>query len=581
MSIVLLCFLYTGTAHAQVGVVVPVSADQFVGAITRQMILVLNILTWIMFVMLNYLLDPVFIFDLRADGAQGNLVEMMNQVWVLTRDLMNTGFALALIAAAVYTIATAKKDFVAQYAPKFLLAVVLVNFSWFFPRVIFDVANVAAAAVYGVPTMLQGKGSDCIYSVKGPDKPKNRTCTQDGDFFLCQCTQIVDVRFLVDKVQPYTDKGYECPMGRPVCYLERNLDAKNTAGYSAILNGLIMNHGRLGQLATVAQNSPSNGRDVDNFSIFLIRQSLVLLLHIAMFFPLAAMAFAFMVRIPVLWITMAFMPIIFADFVGASHFTEIPKKLWKYFLKACFLPAITGVPLTVGYILLNVGSNAGLERTLGQVDIRLWNSGADGAGITNVFQLLWLFMALAVIWTGVFAALMSGNDIFAKGAGFFKSAGENLGQAALKVPLSVRAIPGTNMTPLAMMRNFNPRALNAAVTEASRNPDGLRGYINDRNKGTVSSEPAKINDAAQKINADVTLRNRLDVLVKDAADSTRTDQRAKQQELIDELKKVGVDTNRANLARDLREIDRNLSTKLKNFDDETKKKKLEDELKKP
>jgi hypothetical protein len=26
---------------------------------------------------------------------------MMNQVWVLTRDLMNTGFALALIAAAV------------------------------------------------------------------------------------------------------------------------------------------------------------------------------------------------------------------------------------------------------------------------------------------------------------------------------------------------------------------------------------------------------------------------------------------------------------------------------------------------
>lgn len=580
---VLFCLVWAGAAHAQQGSVIPQGADTFVSSIITNMITVLNILTWLVFVMLNYLLDPVFIFDLRADGTAGGLVTMLNQVWMLSRDLMNVFFALALIGAAVYTIATAKKDFIAQYAPKFLLAVILVNFSWFFPRVIFDLANVTTAAVYGIPALIGDAGTNCVYSVKGPKKPANRTCEQNGDYFVCKCTQIMDVQFFVDDTtrKNLIKKGYDCPIGRPVCYYEREMNYANTAGYSAVLNGLIMNHGRLGRLATLSKMQPA-GRDVDNFSIFMVRQAIVLLIHVAMFFPLAAMAFAFMIRIPILWMTMAFMPFIFLDFVAGDRIpTDLPKKLWKYFLKACFLPAIVAVPLMIGFVMLNVASLTDIPATLGKIDIQLWASGADGAGITDVFQVLWLLLALGVIWVGVFAALTTGNDVFAKGANFFKDAGQNLGAAAVKLPLSVRAIPGTNMTPLAAMRNFSPRAINAAVTEASRNKDGLRGYLDDRRKGSTSSEPAKIQDAASKINADVTLRNRIDLLIKEASDPTRTDQRAKQQALIDELKALKIDTNRANLGRDLRDVDRHLTTKLKNFDTEAEKKKLEDELAKP
>jgi hypothetical protein len=533
--------LWMGPAHAQgvEGIKIPEGTDSMVAYFVSMAILVLNILTWIVFVFLQYLLDPVFIFDLRADGAQGALVEMLNQIWVLSRDLMNVFFAIALIGAAVYTMVTAKKDFISSYAAKFLLAVVLVNFSWFFPRVIFDLANVAAATVYGVPSLLQGPGSACTYTVRGPNPPKNRQCRPEGEFFVCNCTQIYDVQFLVKDdagVRELEGKGYQCPLGRPVCYLEGPLDYNATAGYSAILNGLIMNHGRMGQLAMVPK-ATAGGRDVSNFSMFILREIIILVIHVAIFFPLAAMAFAFAIRIPVLWITMAFMPFIFLDFVAGGKIpTEIPKKLWKYFIKACFLPAIVGVPLTAGFIMLNVGSQVGLQNSLGQVNIRLWDNGADGAGITDAYQLLWLFMSLGVIWTGVFAALMKDNDMFAKGAGFFKGAGENLGQAALKLPLAAKVIPGINMTPLAAMKAFGPRNINAAMGS----PQGISGFA-DSLRGKPGSAPAARPGEISKVAGDI-----------DSKDSVRNDIQIH----INNINKGGVDAEKGHkdLAKTLKDL---------------------------
>src|SRR3989338_3810438 len=125
--------------------IIPQGVDTAIASIVTKMITGINMMTWVIFVFLNYLLDPLYIFDLGPQGQEGALMQMLNNIWQLSRDLMNVLFAVLLIVAAIYTIITAKKEFISQHAPKFLMAVILVNFSWFIPRVLFDVANVATA----------------------------------------------------------------------------------------------------------------------------------------------------------------------------------------------------------------------------------------------------------------------------------------------------------------------------------------------------------------------------------------------------------------------------------------------------
>src|SRR5438309_230070 len=77
----------------------------------------LSFFSWICFAVLTYLLDPMFIFNVDAQGGSPILVQLQS-IWQLSRDLMNVIFALMLIAAAIYTIVTAKKELVAEHWQK-------------------------------------------------------------------------------------------------------------------------------------------------------------------------------------------------------------------------------------------------------------------------------------------------------------------------------------------------------------------------------------------------------------------------------------------------------------------------------
>ena len=393
------------------------AGEQTAANIMVRVIDFMNYFTWVCFVFLTYVLDPRFIFDMDAGGG---LMEMLRTIWMLARDLMNVIFAFVLIIAAGWTIVTAKKDIITQHAPNFVMAVILVNFSWFFPRVVIDVANVSASAIFGVPSLIE---TQCQYT--SSENEDNR-CAESArpDTFICPCMVVTNLRFNIcaelrgneceellgryntGRMNPDAETLWSCSPGGFVCIQRSPLDNDTITPYT-ILNGLIVNHLRLRQLITIPDINRNDITAGDMFTT-LFRLGLVLVIHIAILFPLVAMLLAFLVRIPVLWITMAFMPFYFLSWVGGEKIDTqgYSKKLLDHFLKAAFLPAMVAVPFAVGYILLNAAGRLVVpEALLGLgIQLRLID------GLSNFWQLLWLVIGLLIIWTGVFTVL-KGDDL--------------------------------------------------------------------------------------------------------------------------------------------------------------------------
>ena len=448
----------------------------------------LYLVTWIVFDFMRTFLDPTTFFDLG--GATTSLLEILNKVWRLARDLVNILFALVLVLGAIYTVVTAKKDLIMNYWAKFVMAVILVNFSWFFPMVTIDIANIAATTVYGIPSMLGTTMPPCK-TISSINLAGMNCVEQPPKVFSCDCAYIEDIMFFLDETN-YANKqaaGWECPLNQLMCYQKSVLDISTATPSAGILNGLIVNHANLQYLAEIPP--PSDKTAIGQVLEFLMREGLLLLFLIILLLPLVAMLIAFIIRIPVLWITIAFMPFYFAKFVLPEKLTQgWPQKIMDNFLQAAFLPALVAIPLTVGFIMVN----AGATYTVGLGNLSLQNLRLL-SNVSTMFQLLWILMSMGVIWFGVFA-ILNNMKIIGMGSTAIKNYGQMLGGLVLKAPLALPFIPlpggGPKLSPLAAMRM--PQTLKSAIEAGAPLPEAL-----ERIKGGKGGED--FDSAARRIGA--------------------------------------------------------------------------------
>ncbi|MBI3816214.1 hypothetical protein HY285_01550 [Candidatus Peregrinibacteria bacterium] len=378
--------------------------------------------------------------------------------------------------------------------PKFVIAIVLVNFTWFIPRVLFDVSQILTYTVYQIPNMLSPNG--CVIPPPngvGPPKP---------------CDIVTNVVFFED-TNDITDgeDGWNCTLRPLVCY--QSVPATkpgNISMQSQVLNGLVINYARLNTLATISDPRAANGGEPISPRLmlsFIIRSAMVLLLHIALFFPILALVVAFLFRIPILLITMAFMPFVALAFVMEGSFIDLKKisgefdlksLLMGHFISAVFLPAVVGVPFAVGFIILNVGSVAAAPPgfTAFATAIPLF------AGVATIGQLFWMLNGLIIIWIGVFTALKtqtSSKGIVEQIQGF----GKSLGTLAVKAPLSLPVIPapgGGKSSFIQEAKRYDPKQwLNRISADGVLDQNTLGKILGGPSSGALAKQGA----AAQTI----------------------------------------------------------------------------------
>ena len=399
--------------------------------------------TVLMYAMLNLcsaLLDPEFIFainGLQTSGGAGPGVLL--GIWQFSRNITNVILAFVLIFVALYTVIVPTKagDF-KTYVPKFILAVILVNFSWFFPRVILDTANVLTATIFSLPETVgteckredaAGVEGPCLYIQETWLFPESPRKNAKDDASRTECIE-----------HAATDKVNYRKINNLVCIKLGPYEENFNTGL-AVLHGLYVNHMRIIDAGKVISDpGPADGAwaGLEKLGVFVVQFMFVLFYMVATLFPLIAIVVVLLIRIPILWLTVAFMPFMFVGFVMGEKMGEANTMgIFRHFVKAAFLPAIIAIPLSVGFIMLNMALG-GTCPTDGSYSYLCKDQGALVGGIRNLWTLLWNFVAVMVMWIGVFSAIKKVDPAIYGGAvSVIEGVGKNWGKFALQAPLAL------------------------------------------------------------------------------------------------------------------------------------------------
>ena len=416
--------------------------------VTSTIIMVLNFLAWLMLSILDHIMDPNYIFGLDQNGADGPLLLMLREIWQFSRDLVNIGFALAMVIGAIMMIVTADGSKVKESIPKFVIALVLVNFSWFIPRVIFDFSQIMTYTVYQIPSLM-GQ-NDCVLP-PAANGGAMRPCevVLKFKFFEQQTRTIATVVGADGTLRDSADgsTGWSCPLGRIVCIqkVPINQAPANVRTSTKVLDGLVVNHARLQWLAQI-QVAEADARAADGENIVallagpLVKMFIVLVIHVAIVFPLAAMVAAFFIRIPVLWVSMAFMPLVALGYAFPSLKEKYKELFWDWqdhFLQAVFLPVKVAVPFVIGFIMLNAGAQLPIPQNFGDQPLL-----PIFTGIGNLWQVMWMGIALFIIWKYSFEQLKGDKaGLMGHFTERIEGIGSSLGSFAASLPLSVPILP--------------------------------------------------------------------------------------------------------------------------------------------
>lgn len=420
------------------------------------------VLNWFALMAVQKLLDPDTIFG-EPDPATGvrPMEKILNDLWILSRNIVNAIFAFMLLLGGVYLIVSGEgvEAFLKQRMKNFVLAVILVNFSWFFPRVIIDAANVASAVIYNIPNIIN-KNLLCVAG-KGPNKivdtqPTDANVHADDEAckFVYRVVLFPEQREECE-VDPPPPPPNDCtrpvpPNGRQlgpladIYYADWKTTVQNNgltyqndtlptspppgqtvtvpvSGADAVVNGLAVNFANIANLGVIDFKEFVSGNSQQDpweragaYMQFFLHLIIHLVLSVAVGLALLAFAVVLIVRMGVLWLCIAFMPFIFVGYAIGKGLGELGEQagglnIWKKFISYAFLPAFVAIPFAVGFTLISqlyyvkVFSKVGIFENLGFMP-----------NIDDFHQILWMLIAIAIIWKGVFGVLERTDDI-AKG----------------------------------------------------------------------------------------------------------------------------------------------------------------------
>lgn len=510
-------------------------------------------------------------------------------IWQLSRNIMNVIFALMLIGVSFYVIITAKTDLIKEKMVQFVIAVVLVNMSWFFPRVILDVANVLTATVFDVPNLLPSASVGCQMLDENNNAVPCKVITAVLLFADMESTEASD---FCSNNGGGAVGSTSCPCVPSIeCHVEKDYDVALSSGgmapAHAMINGLAVSFAKVAQLAkiptTIAGTGPLGASQSVKVSMQIaLSIMMAFLVQITMVLPLLGLAIGLLIRIVVIWVTTAFMPFAFIGYVvngklGTDVF-GFETDIWKEFINAAFLPAVVGIPMTIGFIMLStvaqVPEPAGMSFNM---TVPILN------GVKSWWAMIWMFAAIGIIWVGTFTALAK-SKITGKFTEKIRAFGETVAGGVAQLPLLTPIpLPGLQNANLGTLVN-GPKLLSdtirfqasgAATGSFSENLKRRFGQGGNNNNGGANPNNAGLTpeQIAQEIDAG---RQNADKIVQALERLNRASNETERRAAVVEIQREVGGTNGENaLARTRDIISSSSNQQLKqiqiNFDQEIQK----------
>ncbi len=398
MLIILLAFPLTAFAQSVTGQMSGVLGE-FLGKFGQFLTVVLKVLQrilWPMFLAIGGLLNNDILFGYGME-------ERLLQVWVQMRNIVNIGFVIILLGVALFNVLAIKPD--SEYAiktflPKFAIALIAVNFSYIGMKVILDVTNVATTAVFTLPSTISTGVNPEILEC---EDQKAENCTvKDKEMVKKICTAYYgnekefEQRF--SKEEAGKKENILCSL-EGGSYTLQDAGKKFFARYNSRNAGLVMAIQFMNVL-DVDKVSAAASKDLSSLAFNLLFSVILYVVYGAAYIALFVVLLA---RLVALWLFIALSPFIALALVIPNLIPSAGGELQNKFFKNAFAPFLMGVPLTIGYLILDAFKNAGTEN-----DISLSTAfnmvKVEASGISDLQSMIIAFAAVAVVWVGVFAA---------------------------------------------------------------------------------------------------------------------------------------------------------------------------------
>ncbi|MEK7529227.1 MAG: hypothetical protein AAB592_05665 [Patescibacteria group bacterium] len=371
---------------------------------------------WPLMLIIGSLFDNNLIFG----GAMG---ERLLEIWVQIRNLVNVIFVLILLVIAVYNVLGLPEEGLGgvnlsfkQTLPKFVIALIAVNFSFLGAKVVLDFTNVLTVAAFSLPGTL---AEEQFEAQKG--KLETSICdpiNEDTPMRAMMCERVGD-RWKYN--------------ARAKVFFER-VSSDNIALMMAV------NFGKLSQQRYVKEGLKDITQLAFNILFGVTIYAVYALSFIALFIVL-------LVRLVVLWVAVAFSPVIAITIVLPSLLQSLSLgeggSPVDIFIQHAVAPLIIGVFLSIGYLMLDAmaGDPGAIGEGLAGVSLSSVDVNAQATDISDLQQLLIAVATVAVVWMGVFGAV---KKTFAQGiVGTIEEHAKTFGKFIAKLPVYAQVIPVT------------------------------------------------------------------------------------------------------------------------------------------
>jgi len=368
----------------------------------------LNYMLWPVLMMIGALMDNSLIFG-------GGMEDRLLLVWSQIRNIVNLAFVVILVGIAIYNVLGIGEEgnyTIKKILPKFIIALIVVNFTFIGAKVALDAANVATTAMFALPNSIEDE-----FNLTRVNELERAVCGQ------------------LENMGASTSSSYGggsnamCTDGSHFSANARQFFQRLSSSNIALVMAVNMGQIHKGvDVSTLVRQSPT----VPNLAINMIFS---IVMYIAYATSFIALFLILLGRVVALWLVIALSPLFALKIVFPSAGDSL-NELQEAFIGHLIAPIKIGFGMTVGYIMLDAyqsTSGNALGISLGE------ELAAPFSGINSLQQLIIAVSAVAIVWKVTASA---SEKTFAKNiVSTMQRSLQDTGLNIAKLPLSVPIVP--------------------------------------------------------------------------------------------------------------------------------------------
>lgn len=372
----------------------------------------------------------------------GGMNTMLLGVWTHIRDFVNIIFVLGILFVAIYNIiGLAGENYsIAKVLPKIAIALIAVNFSFLMAKVVLDAVNVTTTAIFAVPL---ANNALSVNNTARIDKLSTEFCDKIINLEGLEDKDKQNNTFCEPKKEASTAPQQGSQSGSTTGQMKYQLTDYGKQFFSSFnsRNVALVMAIELMEITSIDEIKTTSGTTTELSKVKTVKELAINTIFSLIFFVIYATAFlalfiTLLVRIVVLWGTIALMPLSFLGMAFEKAKIDQKNDPLSVFLTHALVPVKVALALTIGTIMITQVKQSMPSAAYATDATTL---GAIVSNMSTLQEIMAGLATAAVVWMAAFWSMegTKATPFVEKLKGYV----ENFGKGLAKLPLYAPILP--------------------------------------------------------------------------------------------------------------------------------------------